>query len=62
MVSVRRWAERGECERNKVYMHSKCGLACKACEPCASDTDMDCINRNRERLGFMTYDQVELNA
>ncbi len=42
-------------------MNVHCALACKQCEPC-DDNDMACINRNRERLGFMVYDQTELDA
>ncbi|KAG2487326.1 hypothetical protein HYH03_014043 [Edaphochlamys debaryana] len=56
------WAESGECDRNPVYMNAHCVRACKRCEPCASTTDWECINRNREKLGFMVYDQDELDA
>ncbi|EFJ47859.1 hypothetical protein VOLCADRAFT_60971, partial [Volvox carteri f. nagariensis] len=56
------WAAAGECDRNPVYMSTHCGPSCKTCEKCASETDLPCINRNRERLGFMVYDQAELDA
>ncbi|GIL84045.1 hypothetical protein Vretimale_11080 [Volvox reticuliferus] len=55
------WADGGECDKNPVYMHTHCARACKRCEPCA-ESDVSCINRNRDRLGFMVYDQAELDA
>lgn len=34
-----RWASRGECTRNAIYMLQACRLSCKACEPGAQTAD-----------------------
>lgn len=36
-----------------------CRKACKACEMCAEGDEV-CYDRNRERGGFMTFDEQEL--
>ena len=51
-----------QCKKNPAYMESHCGRSCGACEPCAGADDLACINRNREKLGFMVYDNEELDA
>ncbi|PNW83828.1 hypothetical protein CHLRE_04g217931v5 [Chlamydomonas reinhardtii] len=56
------WERMGECKKNPAYMESHCGRSCGACEPCAGADDLACINRNREKLGFMVYDNEELDA
>lgn len=63
------WAAAGECKKNPGFMigagqpgNGACMHACGACTPCASDTDYDCINANRERAGYMRLDVEELAA
>ncbi|KXZ47224.1 hypothetical protein GPECTOR_37g230 [Gonium pectorale] len=56
------WAGLGECKRNPAYMNAHYARACDACEPCSGPNDLPCINRNRQALGFMVYDQEELDA
>ncbi|XP_031558727.1 putative tyrosinase-like protein tyr-3 [Actinia tenebrosa] len=31
------WAKRGECEKNKIYMHKNCAKSCKICKVCADN-------------------------
>ncbi|PNH11495.1 Prolyl 4-hydroxylase subunit alpha-1 [Tetrabaena socialis] len=59
------WAAAGECSRNKGFMAGDlsslgaCRKSCKSCESCAS-SDMECINRNRERGGYWPLNKDEL--
>jgi prolyl 4-hydroxylase len=53
------WAAAEQCTQNREYMTVNCRKSCKACEACLS-SDMECINRNRQRGGYWQYNKEEL--
>ncbi len=60
-----RWAKYGECEKNKGYMlgsstgQGMCRKSCQDCEPCEA-SDRACLKRNREKGGYLNFDEAEL--
>lgn len=57
--SCGKWAKAGECDKNREYMHRICGAECGLCEPCVESSDVGCVNRNREKMGFLVYTETE---
>ena len=57
------WASRGECESNRKFMVGDsfslgtCRAACGDCEVCG-DGDRACKNRNREKAGYLSLDEL----
>jgi len=60
------WSASGECEKNKGFMMGDaqnvgaCRKSCKQCEQCAAN-DWTCINRNRDRSGYLKLDKKEMD-
>lgn len=60
-----KWAQAGECQKNAGYMlggnvgQGMCRLACKDCIPCKPN-DRKCIVANREKGGYLNFDEAEL--
>lgn len=57
------WAEKGECQKNPGFMLGKgpgyayCRKSCNQCEDCIAG-DTACINRNRERGGYLRLEDI----
>jgi len=61
------WAGAGECTNNPGYMlgsnsgRGACRLACGECQPC-DEGDAECIHKNREAAGYMSFDEAEFKG
>uniref|UniRef100_A0A915Q5D0 receptor protein-tyrosine kinase n=1 Tax=Setaria digitata TaxID=48799 RepID=A0A915Q5D0_9BILA len=40
------WAQRGECERNRGYMHEWCKVSCRVCQP-SFNPNIECSNHHQ---------------
>lgn len=56
------WAKAGECDKNREFMHRVCGGACGICEECSGLTDVGCVDRNREKMGYLVYNETEFQT
>lgn len=61
------WAAKGECEKNHDFMIvgatdlGVCRKSCGVCEECQSG-DKACEDRNRAKVGFLVFNESELNV
>ncbi|KAL6748389.1 hypothetical protein V8C86DRAFT_1837086 [Haematococcus lacustris] len=61
-----KWAAAGECERNSVFMKGgplvvgNCMKSCRVCTECSTPGDTTCYMRNRQAVGYLAFNQSEL--
>ncbi|VDK68512.1 unnamed protein product [Litomosoides sigmodontis] len=55
------WAERGECDRNKGYMHEWCKVACRVCQP-NFNPHIECSNNHENCERWARSGECKKNA